>query len=151
MRLITLVGLAVALVVAGCGDSAKDKPAAAKTTIPRGAAYVGDWHALLTKRQLQDRGDERMAGTFRLSLNPDGTYKMYQELDGESYGRYRPAGKNRLLFGYDHGCTAGGYRGTAVYSWTVTDGKLRLHAETPETGGCTGRTETLILPAWERR
>ena len=157
-----------ALAIAGCGDDGDAgarppaKPQAAKTvdptdptaiptTDPEGP-YVGSWYARLTRKQALDAGDERMAGTFRLELGRDGRYTTDQGLDGQSSGRYRAASDNRLVFGRDVGCKMGGVSGTGVYGWSMNGGRLHLKPLLPETGGCTGRTQSLTYPAeWRRR
>ena len=45
----------------------------------------------------------RLAGKFRLELRSDGTYTSFQELDGETDGRYRMASGDRLVFKQDKG------------------------------------------------
>ena len=128
--------------------SAADIP----TTVPAGP-FIGKWYAKLTPEQAVG-GDVRMAGKFRLALRADGTYTTFQELDGETNGHYRMASGNRLVFKQDDGCDVfTGRRGgsVGVYRWSLNGSHMRLTSVVPETGGCTGRTESLVMPVWQRR
>ena len=124
------------------------------TTKPSGP-YIGAWYAKLSSQQAIDAegGDVRLAGNFRLELRKDGTYTTFQELDGETDGRYAMASDNRLVFRQDKGCDVftGGKGSIGVYTWKIDGSHLRLTNVVPETGGCTGRTQSLVMPVWQRR
>jgi len=106
-------------------------------------------------RTLQDlgeaAGDTRYAGPFRIELREDGTYETQQTLDGTQSGEYRAAPGDFLVFKDDTGCDySGKFSGTSVYRWSVDGDELTLTLVRPESGGCTGRSDTLTLPRWER-
>ena len=167
LRLATAIGL---IALTGCGSEDKDNAAATRrasdasgqakpvdearipTTKPKGP-YIGAWYAKLSSQQAIDAGDVRLAGRFRLELRPDGTYTSFQELDGESDGHYRMASGNRLVFKQDRGCDVftHGKGSIGVYRWAVSGANLKLTNVLPETGGCTGRTQSLVMPVWQRR
>ena len=162
-----LLGLVlVSALLAGCGGgdeesaarpleeriaTVPDAPLPADGTLEPSGPYIGTWDANLT---LQDLGaaaaDTRYAGEFRLELREDGTYTAFQELDGEITGHYAAAPGDFLVFTEDSGCEEGGFSGTSVYQWAVDGDQLTLTLVRPETGGCTGRSDTLIFPRWTR-
>lgn len=172
LRLATTIGAIGLIVLAGCGSEDKEKPATATTTPTSDATrktvaasavniptakpsgpFIGKWYAKLTPKQAVG-GDVRMAGKFRLALRADGSYTTFQELDGETDGHYRMASANRLVFKQDDGCDVfTGRRGGSVgiYRWSISGAHLKLTNVVPETGGCTGRTESLVMPVWQRR
>jgi hypothetical protein len=172
LRHATAIGAIGLMALTGCGSEDKDQPTAtkpslegARQTVPASAAnipttkpsgpYIGAWYAKLSSKQAidADGGDVRLAGKFRLELRSDGTYTTFQELDGESDGHYRMASDNRLVFKQDKGCDVftGGKGSVGVYRWSVNGSHLKLTNIVPETGGCTGRTQSLVMPVWQRR
>jgi hypothetical protein len=170
LRHATAIGAIGLTALTGCGSEDKDQPAATKPSadytrrhVPASAAnvpttkpsgpYIGAWYAKLSSQQAIDGGDVRLAGKFRLELRSDGTYTSFQELDGEMDGHYRMASDNRLVFKQDKGCDefTGGKGSVGVYSWSVSGAHLKLTNLVPETGGCTGRTQSLVMPVWQRR
>ena len=172
LRHATAIGTIGLIALTGCGSKDKDQPAATKssteearkavpasatnipTTKPSGP-YIGAWYAKLSSQQAIDAegGDVRLAGNFRLELRKDGTYTTFQELDGETDGHYAMASDNRLVFAQDKGCDifTGGKGSVGVYTWKVDGSHLKLTNIVPETGGCTGRTQSLVMPVWQRR
>ncbi len=172
LRHATAIGTIGLIALTGCGSNNKDHPAAAKPsaeqarkTVPASATniattkpsgpYIGAWYAKLSSQQAidADGGDVRLAGNFRLELRKDGTYTSFQELDGETDGHYAMASGNRLVFKQEKGCDVftGGKGSVGVYRWSVNGAHLKLASIVPETGGCTGRTQALVMPVWQRR
>ena len=172
LRHATAIGALGLIALTGCGSGSKDQTATtrqsaedARKSVPASAAdipttkpsgpYIGAWYAKLSSQQAIDAegGDVRLAGSFRLELRKDGTYTTFQELDGESDGHYGMASDNRLVFKQDKGCDVftGGTGSIGVYRWTVDGAHLKLTNIVPETGGCTGRTQSLVMPLWQRR
>ena len=160
-QLIVIAALGAAA-IAGCGDdedAASGATRAAATTTPTatptpppdpdsietekpGGEYIGRWSGAGVP------GDKE----FVLVLRKDGRYSTYIPWEDITLkGRYAAADGNRLVFTKDTGCTHGRFEGTGVYTWKVEGEKLVLENVIPETGGCTGRTETLTLPEWQRR
>ena len=154
----------VSALLAGCGGAddesaarpldervatVADAPMPADGTLQPNGPYVGAWGANLT---IQDLGaaaaDTRYAGEFRLDLRDDGTYTLYNDFDDETTGRYGAAPGDFLVFAEDTGCDHN-FAGRGVYQWAVDD-HLTLTLVRPETGGCTGRSDTLIFPRWTR-
>jgi len=128
-----------------------DAPMPADGTRQPGGLYIGTWGAKLTLDDLSAAAaDTRYVGEFRLDLRRDGTYTLFQELDGETTGRYGSAGGDFLVFTEDSGCEQGDFAGTSVYRWAVDGDQLTLTLVRPETGGCTGRSDSLITPRWTR-
>jgi hypothetical protein len=155
LRLATAIGL-IALTGCGSGDKSATKPPSerAAATTPGGPRpYIGKWYAKLSSHEAIQKGDVRLAGAFRLELRGDGTYTTFQELDGPTDGHYAVASGNRLVFKQDKGCDVftHGKGSVGVYRWSVTGDHLRLTNVVPETGGCTGRTQSLVFPVWQRR
>ena len=113
--------------------------------------YIGVWSAQLTVAQAIRKGDERMAGRFRLVLRRNGTYTASNPFDRATHGRLAALSGRRLRFSRDSGCLAGGYEvsGGGVYRWTLRGGRLTLRRISE--GPCTGRTQTLTYPVWRRR
>ena len=162
--LILLVVLGSA-VLAGCGGGGNesaarpleertatvaDAPMPADATLPTDGPYVGTWAANLTIEDLSAAAaDTRYAGEFRLDLRGDGTYTVFQELDGETTGHYAAAPGDFLAFGDDSGCDQN-FAGTSVYQWAVDGDHLTLTLVQAETGGCTGRSDSLTFPRWTR-
>ena len=150
-----VIGVALALGAVGCADSDGETQAAANVETEQSAAagdtaYLGSWGANLTVDQASDKGDGRLAGDFTLTLNDDGTYSMSNSFDPEATGRYEAKSGNRLAFKQDSGCDMN-FKGVGVYSWKVEDDQLTIKNVVPESGGCTGRTDTLTFPDWQRR
>ena len=131
--------------------SADAPTAEAGTLDPRGP-YNGVWGAELTLQQLGEAAaDTRYAGSLRLDLRNDGTYETQQTLDGTQSGEYRAAPGDFLVFKEDTGCDySDKFSGTSVYRWSVDGDELTLTLVRPESGGCTGRSDTLSVPRWER-
>ncbi len=116
--------------------------------------YVGKWGVELTADQLAEgAADPRLAGTMGLELRADGTYSTASELDGKIKGRYAAAPGSTLVFKQDSGCDFNGnFEGSrSVYSWKVTGDQLVLTLVRRETKGCTGRSDFLTTPRWQRR
>ena len=127
-----------------------DAPAEADATLQTNGPYVGMWTAELTLEQLGEAAaDTRYAGKFRLELRDDGTYTMFQELDGETTGTYGAVGDAFLVFDKDSGCDER-FRGSSTYEWAVDGDDLTLTLARPESGGCTARSDTLTIPVWKR-
>jgi hypothetical protein len=156
-----------AVLLAGCGgggetESARpideryattaDAPTASTATSVPDGPYIGTWTATLTQDALVGAtADHRYAGQFRLSLRRDGTYTTFQALDGESSGHYRAVRDDYLVFTDDVGCDEFSVGGsTGVYRWSVSDDELTLTIVRAESGGCTGRSDTLSIPRWNR-
>lgn len=129
-----------------------DAPAAEDCTLDPRGPFIGAWTAELTLDELADAtADTRYAGTFRLELREDGTYKMQQTFNGTTSGEYRAAPGDFLVFTDDTGCDFhGNFSGTGVYRWSVEGDELTLTLVRPELGGCTGRSDALIDPRWRR-
>lgn len=130
-----------------------DAPTAETGTLDPQGPYVGVWTAELTLDELGEAAaDTRYAGAFRLDLREDGTYETQQTLDGTNTGEYRAAsGGDFLVFKEDTGCDySDNFSGTSVYRWTVDGDELTLTLVRPESGGCTGRSDTLTFPRWQR-
>ena len=130
-----------------------DAPAAEAGTLDPSGPYNGVWSAEITPQELGEAAaDTRYAGTLRLELREDGTYETRQTLDGTTNGKYRAAPGDFLVFKEDSGCDySDNFSGTSVYSWSVDDDELTLTLVRPESGGCTGRSDTLTIPRWERQ
>ena len=129
-----------------------DAPTAEAGTLDSRGPYNGVWSAEITLQELGEAaGDTRYAGPFRIDLREDGTYETQQTLDGTQSGEYRAAPGDFLVFKDDTGCDySGKFSGTSVYRWSVDGDELTLTLVRPESGGCTGRSDTLTLPRWER-
>ena len=128
------------------------KPADGK--LKTSGPYVGSWGVDLTAGQLAEgAADPRLAGKMGLVLRANGTYSTRSELDGAIKGRYAAAPGSTLVFKQDSGCDFnGGFKGSrSVYSWKVTGGELVLTLVRAETKGCTGRSDFLTTPRWQRR
>lgn len=114
------------------------------------ATPYGKWKARMTKNALLDFGvvDPRAPGTWRLELRRNGTYRTYNPLDGWGQGTLKVSGQ-RLYLGKDAIChNDGTVGGRAVYTWSITQGKLRLISFKPDP--CGGRWGTLTIPVWGR-
>lgn len=129
-----------------------DVPQPEDGTLEPSGPYIGVWSAELTLQELGEAAaDTRYAGTFRLELREDGTYETHQELDGTATGEYSAAPGDFLVFKEDTGCDYNdNFSGTSVYRWSVDGDELTLTLVRPETGGCTGRSDTLTIPSWRR-
>jgi hypothetical protein len=130
-----------------------DAPAPEDGTLDPGGPYIGAWTAELTLDDLANASaDTRYRGTFRLELREDGTYEMQQgDVAPTTNGQYRAAPGDFLVFTDDTGCDFhGSFSGTGVYRWSVDGDELTLTLVRPESGGCTGRSDTLIYPRWQR-
>lgn len=154
------------LLLAGCGGgdgesaarslderiaTVADAPMPADGTLQPNGPYIGTWGANLTLDNLSEAAaDTRYVGEFRLELREDGTYTLFQEFDGETTGRYGAAPGDFLVFTEDSGCEQGDFAGSSVYQWAVGGDQLTLTLVRPETGGCTGRSDSLIFPRWTR-
>lgn len=165
-----IVGLIVVAAIAqsGCGGDdernaarspeereaiSADAPAAEDGTLDPGGPYIGAWTAELTLDDLANASaDTRYRGTFRLELREDGTYELQQgNTAAATSGRYRAAPGDFLVFREDTGCDFhGNFSGMGVYSWAVEGDELTLTLVRPESGGCTGRSDTLTYPRWRR-
>lgn len=155
----------VSALLAGCGGgdnesaaqtldervaTVADAPTPADGTLPTDGPYVGAWGANLTTEDLgAAAADTRYAGEFRLDLREDGTYTLFNDFDGESTGLYGAAPDDFLVFTEDTSC-AENFAGSGVYQWAVDGDQLTLALAQPETGGCTGRSDTLTFPRWKR-
>ena len=128
---------------------------AAALAADAGRPYLGTWGARMSKAQMINAGlDPRMAGTFRIVLRKDGTYKSYNSLDRWSSGTFTASG-NRIVFANDVLCKAGGFDFKGVYTWAIAKRTLRLTPlDRPGISGdpCGGRWQTLTYPVtWNRR
>jgi hypothetical protein len=157
--------LAIPAVLVGCGGgddestaqtldervaTVADAPMPTDGTLPTDGPYVGAWGANLTTEDLgAAAADTRYAGEFRLDLREDGTYTLFNDFDGETTGTYGAASDDFLVFTDDTGC-AENFAGSGVYQWAVDGDQLTLTLVRPETGGCTGRSDTLTIPRWTR-
>ena len=74
---------------------------------------------------------------------------MFNDFDGESTGLYGAAPDDFLVFTEDTLCEEN-FAGSGVYQWAVDGDQLTLTLAQPETGGCTGRSDTLTFPRWKR-
>ena len=164
-RALALGVVLVLVLLAGCGGgddesaaqgpdervaTVSDAPMAADGTLPTDGPYVGAWSANLTTEDLGTAAaDTRYAGEFRLDLGEDGTYTLSNELDPETTGSYGAAPGDFLVFTDDTGCSEN-FAGSGVYQWAVDGEELTLKLVVPETGGCTGRSDTLTIPRWQR-
>lgn len=117
-----------------------------KTTKPDGA-YIGTWKTMVTKHQAIAAGDPYSAGPATLVLNTDGTFLLTSKDAGRDPGAYGAAGSN-LVFSKDKACKD--FAGFGVYAWKVSGHSLNLSLKRPETGGCTGRSDSLTIPTWHR-
>ena len=127
-----------------------DAPMAADSTLPTDGPYVGAWSANLTTEDLgAAAADTRYAGEFRLDLREDGTYTLFNDFNRETTGRYGAAPDDFLVFTEDTLC-AENFAGSGVYQWAVDGDEMTLTLVRPETGGCTGRSDTLTIPRWQR-
>ena len=128
------------------------KPADGK--IKPSGAYVGKWGIQVTADQLAEgAADPRLAGRMGLELRADGTYTTSSSLDGKINGRYAAAPGRTLVFKQDSGCDYNdGFKGSrSVYRWSVEGDELVLTLVRRETKGCTGRSDFLTTPRWQRQ
>jgi hypothetical protein len=139
MKRLLLAGLAIAAVVGATGG-------VAATPTP-----YGTWKDHLSLNKMYDKGyDPRMAGTFRLVLAKNGTYKTFHaSFGGWSSGTFTVSGP-RIVFAEDVGCAEGGVHTTkkGFYRFAIKDGKLTFKATRGDT--CGGRWQFLTYPVWKR-
>jgi predicted small secreted protein len=162
-KALALAVVLVSALLAGCGGgddksaaqpldervtTVADAPMPADGTLPTDGPYVGAWSANLTFDDLSAAAaDTAYEGEFRLDLRDDGTYTLYSDRDQETTGRYGAAPDDFLVFTDDTGC-AENFAGSGVYQWAVDGDEMTLTLVRPETGGCTGRSDTLTIPRW---
>ena len=155
----------VSALLAGCGGgddesaaqtvdervaTVADAPMPDEGTLPTDGPYVGAWSANLTTEDLgAAAADTRYAGEFGLDLGEDGTYTLSNDFNGETTGSYGAAPGDFLVFTDDTVC-AENFAGSGVYQWAVDGDEMTLTLVQPETGGCTGRSDTLTIPRWQR-
>ena len=135
--LITAAAVAATSTILGGWASASSSP------------YVGTWKTRLTMEQMLDKGyDVRLAGTYKLVLAKDGTYRTFNSFDGWDHGAFTVS-QHRIVFADDAGCEEGNITTKkGFYRWSVTAGKLTLTARRPDP--CGGRWQTLTYPTWRR-
>jgi hypothetical protein len=118
---------------------------------PAQAPYLGTWGDHLSRAEMYDRGfDPLLAGTFRLVLRPNGTYTTFNSWDKAARGTYAVSGR-RIVFANDSGCDQGGLEGKGVYTWSVSNGQLRLKQPRFGSDPCGGRAQTLTYPVWTKK
>jgi hypothetical protein len=135
--------LVVATVLAACTSLVGGWASASSTSV------LGTWKDHLSLNEMYDGGyDPRLAGTFKLVLAKDGTYRTYNSFDGWDRGTFTVS-ENRIVFAEDKGCIEGGITTKkGFYRWSITAGKLKLTARRGDP--CGGRWQTLTYPTWKR-
>jgi hypothetical protein len=91
-----------------------------------------------------------MAGLFRLILRRNGTYSVWNPLDGKTDGKLASLAGDRLRFYADSGCLFGGFERPegGTYRWSRNGQRLSLRLVNE--GPCSGRTQSLTYPVWIR-
>ncbi len=137
MKLWLLAGLTIAALVGVTGG-------VAATPTP-----YGTWKDHLSLDEMYDGGfDPRLAGTYRLVLKKDGTYRTYNAFDKWDSGTFTVS-ENRIVFAEDRLCIEGGQTTKkGFYRFAIKDGKLKLTARRGDP--CGGRWQTLTYPTWKR-
>ena len=109
----------------------------------------GTWKDHLSLNEMYDGGfDPRLAGTYKLVLAKNGTYRTFNSLDKWSSGTFTVSGP-RIVFAQDKGCLEGGITTKkGFYRFAIKDGKLKL--KTTAGDPCGGRWQTLTYPTWKR-
>ena len=127
--------------------------AAAVVGVTGGAAAAptpyGSWKAKLSLDDMYDKGyDPRLAGTFKLVLAKNGTYRTYNDFDKWSNGTFTVSGP-RIVFAEDAGCIKGGITTKkGFYYWRIAGGKLKIINRRGDP--CGGRWQVLTYPLWTR-